>query len=55
MNNDLISRSALLNEFQGKGFLLESIVRLTIEAAPTVDADPVRRGFTSENGLYAKY
>lgn len=36
--SDLISRSALLEEFAGNGFLLESIVRHCIEKAPAVDA-----------------
>lgn len=42
--SDLISRSALLEEFAGSGFLLESIVRHCIEKAPAVDAEPVRHG-----------
>lgn len=40
--NDLISRAALLEEFDGNGFLAEYIVRHCIEKAPTVDAEPVR-------------
>ena len=43
--NDLISRSALLEEFAGNGFLLESIVRHCIEKVPAVDAEPVRHGY----------
>lgn len=38
MNDDLISRSALLADLRKKGFL-PVIVRRTIERAPTIDAD----------------
>lgn len=40
MNNDLISRSALLEVFDGDKLLLESIVRHCIENAPAVDEMP---------------
>ena len=43
MNNNLISRSALLEEFAGNGLLLESIVRHCIEKGPAVDAVEVVR------------
>lgn len=42
--SDLISRSALLEEFAGSGFVLESFVRHCIEKAPAVGAEPVRHG-----------
>ena len=41
MNNDLISRSALLAAFV-EGGILPAMVRRTIENAPAVDAVPVR-------------
>lgn len=41
--SDLISRSALLEEFAGNGLLLESIVRHCIEKVPAVDAVEVVR------------
>lgn len=44
MTDDLISRSALLEEFKEPGFLMSAIIRLTIENAPAVDAEPVRHG-----------
>ena len=42
MNDDLISRSALLADLREKGFL-PAIVQRAIERAPTVDAVPVVR------------
>ena len=42
MNDDLISRSALLADLREKGFL-PAIVRRAIERAPTVDAVEVVR------------
>ena len=39
---DLISRSALLEEFKEPGFLMSAIIRHTIGKAPAVDAEPVR-------------
>lgn len=43
MNNDLISREALLEEFDGAGFLLEYVVRAVISRHPAVDAVEVVR------------
>ena len=42
MNDDLISRSALLADLREKGFL-PAIVQRSIERAPAVDAVPVVR------------
>ena len=42
MNDDLISRSALLADLREKGFL-PAIVQRAIERAPAVDAVPVIR------------
>lgn len=43
MNEDLISRSALLDRFRKLGFL-PSIVKGNIEKAPAVDAEPIQHG-----------
>ena len=53
-NNDLISRSALLEEFKEPGFLMSAIIRFTIEKAPAVDAEPVRHG-RWEHGIQCPY
>lgn len=42
MENDLISRSALLAALLGEGWILPAKVRWMIERAPAVDAVPVR-------------
>lgn len=42
MNDDLISRSALLAALLGEGWILPAKVRWMIERAPAVDAVPVR-------------
>lgn len=44
INDDLISRSALLEEFKEPGFLMSAIIRHTIGKAPAIDAEPVRHG-----------
>lgn len=40
MNNDLISRAALMDEFQNDRFLIGCIVRTVISTFPAVDAAP---------------
>lgn len=42
-NGDLISRMAQLKEFQGVGFLHESVILHAIRTAPAVDAVEVVR------------
>ena len=43
MNNDLISRSALIADLSEKGFL-PAFVQRAIERAPAADVAPVRNG-----------
>ena len=51
MNDDLISRSALLADLREKGFL-PVIVRRAIERAPAIDADTYTKEATMKGGLY---
>ena len=44
-SNDLISRSALLEQFGECEFLFGCMVHVIIKEAPTVDAEPVRHGY----------
>lgn len=44
MNNDLISRSALLEALPKEDVLISSLVRKCVVDAPGVDAEVVRRG-----------
>ena len=53
MNDDLISRSALLADLREKGFL-PAIVQRAIERAPTVDAVPVSKLEELRDYLYAE-
>ena len=53
MNNDLISRSALLADLREKGFL-PAIVQRAIERAPAVDAVPVSKLEELRDYLYAE-
>lgn len=59
MNDDLISRSALLERFENAqskvGSLVETVffdgVMTMVDTAPAVDAEPVRHGKWVDNGL----
>ena len=53
MNDDLISRSALLADLREKGFL-PAIVQRAIERAPTVDAVPVSKLEELRDYLYSE-